>query len=49
MGPNCHKLGHGQLRGSFYIDFVVLQSLMLLTKFQANWPSSSGEEDLVRF
>ena len=27
-----------------YINFVVLQTLMLYAKFQGNWPSGSGEE-----
>ena len=31
-----------------YINFVVLESQMLYTKFQGNDPSDSGE-DLLRF
>ena len=42
------KLGQGQPRSMFYLSFVVLQSLMLHTKFQGNFPSSSGEEDFLR-
>ena len=32
-----------------YVNNVVLQSLMLHTKFQGNWPSDFGEEDFLRF
>ena len=32
-----------------YTNFVVLQTLMLHTKFQGNWPSGCGEEDFLRF
>ena len=45
----CHKIGQGQLRVMIYINFVVLQMLMLHAKFQGNWPSGSGEEDFLRF
>ena len=31
-----------------YTNFVVLQTLMLHTKFQDNWPVFSGEEDFLR-
>ena len=42
-------MGQGQLRVTFYITIVVLQSMMLHTKFQANWPSGSGAKDFIRF
>ena len=32
-----------------YTNFVELQTLMLHTKFQGNWPSGSGEEEFLRF
>ena len=31
-----------------YTNIVVLQTLMLHTKFQGNWPSGSGEEDVLK-
>ena len=36
-------------RSCFRYMFVVLQTLILHAKFQGNWPSGSGEEDLLRF
>ena len=44
-----HKIGQGQPGVMFYINFVVLQSMMLHTKFQGNWPNGSGKEDFLRF
>ena len=44
-----HKIGQGQPRIIIYINFVVLESQMLHTKFQGNWLSGSGEEDFLRF
>ena len=38
-----HKIGQGQPGVMIYINFVVLQSMMLHTKFQGNWPNGSGE------
>ena len=50
----CHNLGQGQPRGLFYINFVVLQSLMLLTymyqlTFQAIGPKVLEKTDFLRF
>ena len=39
-----HKIGQGQPQGHIYINFVVLQSIMLHTKFQGNWPNGSAEK-----
>ena len=44
-----HKIGRGQPGVMFYINFVVLQSMMLHTKFQGNWPNGSGKEHFLRF
>ena len=33
----------------FYINFVVLQSMMVHAKFHDNWTSGSGEKDFLRF
>ena len=43
------KIGQGQHRVMFYMNFVLLQSLMLHAKFQGNWPSVSGEKDVRDF
>ena len=44
------KIGKGQPRVTLYTNFVVLQTLMLhtCTKFQDNWQSGSGSEDLLK-
>ena len=42
------KIGQGQPRVTIYTNYVVLQTLMLHTKFQGNWPGGS-EEDFLRF
>ena len=36
---HARKIGNGQPRVMIYINFVVLQTLMLHAKFQGNWPS----------
>ena len=41
-------IGQGQPRVMIYTNFVVLQTLMLHTKFQGNWPTSSREEDFFK-
>ena len=46
MGANgpCREIGEGQLRVVVSANFVVLESQMLHTKFQANRLSGSGED-----
>ena len=46
---HCSKIGQCKLRVMTYINIELLQSLMLNTKFQCNWPSGFGEEDFLRF
>ena len=43
----CLKIGQSQPRVMIYINFVVLQTLMIHAKFQGNWPS--GSVDFLRF
>ena len=37
-------LPYNRSRVMIYIKFVALQTLMLHTKFQGNWPSGSEED-----
>ena len=48
IGPNrpYHKIGQGKPRAIIYMNFVVLESQMLHTKFEGNRPSGSGEDFL---
>ena len=43
------KICKGQPRVMIYMNFVVVQTLLLHTKFQGNWPIGSGGEDLLGF
>ena len=45
----CRKLGQGQPRVIFYINFVELESTMLHDKFQDHRTSGSGEYFLKVF
>ena len=50
-GPNLTltKMGQGQPRVTIWRNLVVLDQLMLHIKFQANQPSGSEKEDVLRF
>ena len=47
--PPCRKIGDGQTRVIFYINFVELETSVPYVKFQDHRTSWSEEDDFKRF
>ena len=45
----CRKIGQSQPSVIIWINMVLLEHLILHTKFQGYWPFDSGEEDFLMF